>query len=92
LANCPAMRPTFTTGEPPAKVSTSAICRNDIVNGIGFSEAERVPNPNRQTEAYRQSAATLNLLRWRTSWCVSGLMPIARMKSRVSVMRCARSA
>ncbi|MBK3396526.1 MULTISPECIES: class II 3-deoxy-7-phosphoheptulonate synthase [Methylobacterium] len=37
--------------------------RGDIVNGIGFSEAERVPNPNRQTEAYRQSAATLNLLR-----------------------------
>ncbi|MEE8627973.1 MULTISPECIES: class II 3-deoxy-7-phosphoheptulonate synthase [Methylobacterium] len=37
--------------------------RGDIVNGIGFSESERVPNPNRQTEAYRQSAATLNLLR-----------------------------
>ncbi len=37
--------------------------RGDIVNGIGFTEAERVPNPNRQTEAYRQSAATLNLLR-----------------------------
>ena len=28
LANWPAMRPTFTTGEPPAKVSTTAICRN----------------------------------------------------------------
>src|SRR5580698_4104845 len=27
LANCPAMRPTFTTGLPPAKVSTTAICR-----------------------------------------------------------------
>ncbi|AWN47302.1 3-deoxy-7-phosphoheptulonate synthase class II [Methylobacterium terrae] len=37
--------------------------RGDIVNGIGFTEGERVPNPNRQTEAYRQSAATLNLLR-----------------------------
>ena len=28
MANWPAMRPTFTTGEPPAKVSTTAICRN----------------------------------------------------------------
>jgi hypothetical protein len=27
LANWPAMRPTFTTGEAPAKVSTTAICR-----------------------------------------------------------------
>ncbi|MCF4128282.1 class II 3-deoxy-7-phosphoheptulonate synthase [Methylobacterium sp. SyP6R] len=37
--------------------------RGDIVNGIGFSEAERIPDPRRQIEAYRQSAATLNLLR-----------------------------
>ncbi|KMO34679.1 phospho-2-dehydro-3-deoxyheptonate aldolase [Methylobacterium tarhaniae] len=37
--------------------------RGDIVNGIGFTEAERVPDPRRQVEAYRQSAATLNLLR-----------------------------
>ena len=28
MANWPAMRPTFTTGEPAAKVSTTAICRN----------------------------------------------------------------
>ena len=27
MANWPAMRPTFTTGWPPAKVSTTAICR-----------------------------------------------------------------
>ena len=27
LANWPAMRPTFTTGLPPAKVKTTAICR-----------------------------------------------------------------
>ena len=27
MANWPAMRPTFTTGEAPAKVSTTAICR-----------------------------------------------------------------
>lgn len=37
--------------------------RGDIVNGIGFSEEIRTPDPHRQLKAYRQSAATLNLLR-----------------------------
>jgi 3-deoxy-7-phosphoheptulonate synthase len=37
--------------------------RGDIVNGIEFDAAARVPDPRRQLEAYRQSAATLNLLR-----------------------------
>jgi 3-deoxy-7-phosphoheptulonate synthase len=37
--------------------------RGDIVNDIEFTEAARTPDPNRQIEAYRQSAATLNLLR-----------------------------
>ena len=37
--------------------------RGDIINDIEFSEASRVPNPDRQLQAYRQSAATLNLLR-----------------------------
>ncbi len=37
--------------------------RGDIVNDIAFTEAARVPDPRRQLEAYRQSAATLNLLR-----------------------------
>lgn len=37
--------------------------RGDIVNGIGFSEEARTPDPHRQLKAYRQSAATLNLLR-----------------------------
>jgi 3-deoxy-7-phosphoheptulonate synthase len=37
--------------------------RGDIINGIEFTEAARVPNPERQVMAYRQSAATLNLLR-----------------------------
>lgn len=37
--------------------------RGDIINGIEFSEAERMPDPERQIMAYRQSAATLNLLR-----------------------------
>jgi 3-deoxy-7-phosphoheptulonate synthase len=37
--------------------------RGDIVNGIEFEEASRLPDPMRQEMAYRQSAATLNLLR-----------------------------
>ena len=37
--------------------------RGDIVNGLTFTEDARVPDPRRQLEAYRQSAATLNLLR-----------------------------
>ena len=37
--------------------------RGDIINGIEFEPAARVPDPQRQLDAYRQSAATLNLLR-----------------------------
>jgi 3-deoxy-7-phosphoheptulonate synthase len=37
--------------------------RGDIINDIAFTEDARVPDPRRQLEAYRQSAATLNLLR-----------------------------
>ena len=37
--------------------------RGDIVNGIAFTEEARTPDPARQEMAYRQSAATLNLLR-----------------------------
>ncbi|MGQ2907211.1 MAG: class II 3-deoxy-7-phosphoheptulonate synthase [Aliihoeflea sp.] len=37
--------------------------RGDIINGIEFNEEARTPNPARQRMAYRQSAATLNLLR-----------------------------
>ena len=37
--------------------------RGDIVNDIDFTAQARVPDPRRQLEAYRQSAATLNLLR-----------------------------
>ena len=37
--------------------------RGDIVNGNDFTAAARTPDPRRQIEAYRQSAATLNLLR-----------------------------
>jgi 3-deoxy-7-phosphoheptulonate synthase len=37
--------------------------RGDIINGIDFTAERRTPNPNRQMKVYRQSAATLNLLR-----------------------------
>jgi 3-deoxy-7-phosphoheptulonate synthase len=37
--------------------------RGDIINDIEFSEAAREPDPQRQLLAYRQSAATLNLIR-----------------------------
>ena len=37
--------------------------RGDIINGIDFTPADRIPDPQRQIMAYRQSAATLNLLR-----------------------------
>ncbi len=37
--------------------------RGDIINDIEFSEAARLPDPQRLMEAYRQSAATLNLIR-----------------------------
>jgi len=37
--------------------------RGDIVNDLGFSPAERAPDPGRMLTAYSQAAATLNLLR-----------------------------
>jgi 3-deoxy-7-phosphoheptulonate synthase len=37
--------------------------RGDIINAIDFNAASRVPDPDRMLQAYRQSAATLNLLR-----------------------------
>ncbi len=37
--------------------------RGDIVNDIAFTAQARIPDPQRQLDAYRQSAATLNLIR-----------------------------
>lgn len=37
--------------------------RGDVVNGIEFTSEARIPDPERQIMAYRQSAATLNLIR-----------------------------
>ena len=35
----------------------------DMVNGIEFDEAERIPDPERMVQGYNQSASTLNLIR-----------------------------
>ena len=37
--------------------------RGDIVNDIAFTSKSRTPDPHRMRKAYRQAAATLNLLR-----------------------------
>lgn len=37
--------------------------RGDIINGFEFTQAARIPDPQRMIQAYNQSAATLNLLR-----------------------------
>ena len=37
--------------------------RGDMVNGIEFDKASRVPDPTRLLQVYEQSASTLNLLR-----------------------------
>ncbi len=37
--------------------------RGDIINELGFSAAERQPDPAKMLQAYTQSAASLNLLR-----------------------------
>jgi len=37
--------------------------RGDIINGSEFTEADRIPDPDRMIKGYNQSAATMNLLR-----------------------------
>jgi 3-deoxy-7-phosphoheptulonate synthase len=51
--------------EPTEKQGQSELpsYRGDIVNSIDFDEGSRIPDPERQLKAYRQAAATLNLLR-----------------------------
>lgn len=52
--------------------------RGDIINGIDFSEASRIPDPMRQLRAYSQSAATLNLLRAFAQGGYANLMSVHR--------------
>jgi 3-deoxy-7-phosphoheptulonate synthase len=50
--------------------------RGDIINGPEFTAEAREPDPKRQLEAYRQSAATLNLLR---AFAVGGYADLERV-------------
>ncbi|MEE8530623.1 MAG: 3-deoxy-7-phosphoheptulonate synthase class II [Hyphomicrobium sp.] len=52
--------------------------RGDIINGEGFTADERIPDPRRQFEAYRQSAATMNLLRAFSEGGYAGLENVMR--------------
>jgi len=61
---------TYAAASPVVKVSRIAgqfakprTSPTDIINGTDFTAEARMPDPRRQLEAYRQSAATLNLLR-----------------------------
>lgn len=51
--------------------------RGDIVNGIAFDAAARVPDPARMLRAYNQSAITLNLLR---AFTQGGFADLARVQ------------
>ena len=50
--------------------------RGDIINSIEFTEDARQPDPDRMLQAYRQSAATLNLLR---AFAVGGYAELTRI-------------
>jgi len=72
--------------------------RGDIINGIDFDEASRLPDPQRQDMAYRQSAATLNLLRAFAQlvtpilrMCISGCSALLAKARRQSAMQLSHS-
>lgn len=51
--------------------------RGDIINGFDFTPESRIPDPNRMRSVYRQSAATLNLLR---GFAVGGYAKLERVQ------------
>src|ERR1700752_2476038 len=53
----------------------------DIINDIAFTPQARTPDPQRQLMAYRQSAATLNLLR---AFATGGYANLASLRQWVS--------
>ena len=55
-------KPRSTPNETIGDVSLPSY-RGDIINGMEFTPAARIPDPQRMIQAYSQSAATLNLLR-----------------------------
>jgi 3-deoxy-7-phosphoheptulonate synthase len=68
----PRSQPTETIGG-----ITLSSYRGDIVNGIAFDAAARVPDPVRMLRAYNQSAITLNLLR---AFTQGGFADLARVQ------------
>ena len=71
-ASCPVVKVGRMAGQfaKPRSADTETIdgvelasYRGDIINGIGFTEEKRVPDPERMVKAYSQAASTLNLLR-----------------------------
>ncbi|MEM7509185.1 MAG: 3-deoxy-7-phosphoheptulonate synthase class II [Pseudomonadota bacterium] len=52
--------------------------RGDIINGFDFTAEARIPDPERMTHAYMQSAATLNLLR---AFATGGFADLARVQA-----------
>jgi 3-deoxy-7-phosphoheptulonate synthase len=52
--------------------------RGDMVNGIGFTEKERLPDPERLKKVYNQSSATLNLIR---AFASGGLADLEKVHS-----------
>ena len=52
-----------TTGMETINGVELPIYRGDIINGMEFSEASRIPDPDRMLRSYNQAASTLNLLR-----------------------------
>ena len=55
--------------------------RGDMINGMPFTEADRVPDPKRLLRVYEQSAATLNLLR---AFAQGGLADLTKVQSWVT--------
>ena len=55
--------------------------RGDMINAMGFSAGERIPDPKRLLRVYEQSAATLNLLR---AFAQGGLADLNKVHSWVT--------
>ncbi|UWQ13007.1 3-deoxy-7-phosphoheptulonate synthase class II [Aliiroseovarius sp. M344] len=52
--------------------------RGDIINELDFTEASRIPDPQKMLQAYTQAAATLNLLR---AFSTGGLADVHKVHS-----------
>ena len=55
--------------------------RGDMINAMGFTAGERIPDPKRLLRVYEQSAATLNLLR---AFAQGGLADLTKVHSWVT--------